>query len=404
MDIIGFIRMRTLWFSPLLLMVGVLGLAQTAAQLPSAPTPANSRPPAQLPSAPTPANAPPAQQQSKPAPVQSAPASTQPAAQTSASGQTANVTAPTTSDAKAADPAPDTTKPAAAADASGKDDSDAVTTIHKLVQEVNVVFTVSDKHGRFVKDLKQADFKVLDDKKPPVQIVNFASETNLPLRVGLLVDASNSVRDRFRFEQDSAIEFLNEIIRPHFDRAFVIGFDTTPEVTQDFTDNTEYLSKGVRALRPGGGTALYDAVYFACRDKLLKAQQTGPTRKAIILLSDGEDNQSRVTREEAIEMAQRAEVILYTISTNVSGVKMRGDKVLERMAEATGGRAFFPFRIQDVSNAFSEIQDELRSQYVLAYKPADFTADGHFRSIDIIAADRKGLQVRARKGYFAPKP
>jgi VWFA-related protein len=397
--------MRTLWFSPLLLIVGVLGLAQTAAQLPSAPTPANSTPRAQLPSAPTPANAPPAQQQSKPAPPQSAPASTQPAPQAPAPGQTANVATPPTSDpTKAADPAPDTTKPAAPADASGKDDSDAVTTIHKLVQEVNVVFTVSDKHGHFVKDLKEADFKVLDDKKPPVQIVNFSSETNLPLRVGLLVDASNSVSDRFRFEQDSAIEFLNEIIRPHFDRAFVIGFDTTPEVTQDFTDNTEYLSKGVRALRPGGGTALYDAVYFACRDKLLKAPQTGPTRKAIILLSDGEDNQSRVTREEAIEMAQRAEVILYTISTNVSGVKMRGDKVLERMAEATGGRAFFPFRIQDVSNAFSEIQDELRSQYVLAYKPADFTADGHFRSIDIIAADRKGLQVRARKGYFAPKP
>ncbi len=403
MDIIESIRMRTLWFSPLLFMVGVLGLAQTAAQLPSAPTPANSKPAAQLPSAPAPANAPPAQQQSKPAPSQPAPASSQPALQ--APGQTANITTPTTSDAtKTADPASATTKPGTTASTSNKEDDDAVTTIHKLVQEVNVVFTVSDKHGHFVKDLKQADFKVLDDKKPPVQIVNFASETNLPLRVGLLVDASNSVRDRFRFEQDSAIEFLNEIIRPHFDQAFVIGFDTTPEVTQDFTDNTEYLSKGVRALRPGGGTALYDAVYFACRDKLLKAQQTGPTRKAIILLSDGEDNQSRVTREEAIEMAQRAEVIIYTISTNVSGVKLRGDKVLERMAEATGGRAFFPFRIQDVSNAFSEIQDELRSQYVLAYKPADFTADGHFRSIDIIAADRKGLQVRARKGYFAPKP
>jgi VWFA-related protein len=405
MDIIGFIRMRTLWFSPLLLMVGVLGLAQTAAELPSAPAPASSTPRAQLPSAPTPANAPPAQQQSKPAPAQSAPASTQPAAQAPPSGQTANITTPPASDTtKTADPVPDTPKPGTTADTSNKEDDDAVTTIHKLVQEVNVVFTVSDKHGHFVKDLKENDFKVLDDKKPPVQIVNFASETNLPLRVGLLVDASNSVRDRFRFEQDSAIEFLNEIIRPHFDRAFVIGFDTTPEVTQDFTDNTEYLSKGVRALRPGGGTALYDAVYFACRDKLLKAPQTGPTRKAIILLSDGEDNQSRVTREEAIEMAQRAEVILYTISTNVSGVKLRGDKVLERMAEATGGRAFFPFRIQDVSNAFSEIQDELRSQYVLAYKPADFTADGHFRSIDIIAADRKGLQVRARKGYFAPKP
>ena len=160
----------------------------------------------------------------------------------------------------------------------------------------------------------------------------------------------------------------------------------------------------MRALRPGGGTALQDAVYFACRDKLLKAQQTGPTRKAIILLSDGEDNQSRVTREEAIEMAQRAEVILYTISTDIeSSVRFRGDKVLERMAEATGGRAFFPFpHTGCLQRVWGEY--ELRSQYVLAYKPADFTADGHFRSIDIIAADRKGLQVRARKGYFAPKP
>jgi VWFA-related protein len=386
-------------------MAGVLGFAQTAAQLPSAPTPASAAPAAQLPSAPMPAKPTPAPQQSQPAPAPSVSPASAPQPQASAPGQTANVTSPTaTSATNAADPPADKTKPATAAETSGKDKDNDQITITKLVQEVNVVFTVSDKHGRFVKDLKQADFKVLDDKKPPTAIVNFSSETNLPLRVGLLVDASNSVRDRFRFEQDSAIEFLNEIIRPRYDQAFVIGFDTTPEVTQDFTDNTEYLSKGVRALRPGGGTALYDAVYFACRDKLLKAPQTGPTRKAIILLSDGEDNQSRVTREEAIEMAQRAEVILYTISTNVSGVKMRGDKVLERMAEATGGRAFFPFRIQDVSNAFSEIQDELRSQYVLAYKPADFVADGHFRSIDIIAADRKGLQVRARKGYFAPKP
>jgi VWFA-related protein len=134
----------------------------------------------------------------------------------------------------------------------------------------------------------------------------------------------------------------------------------------------------------------------------MKAPTTGPARRAIILLSDGEDNQSRVTREEAIEMAQRAEVIIYTISTNISGVKLRGDKVLERLADATGGRAFFPFKIQDVANAFSEIQDELRSQYLLAYKPADLKPDGRYRSIDIMAENHKNLRVRARKGYFAP--
>ncbi len=241
---------------------------------------------------------------------------------------------------------------------------------------MNVVFTVTDRHGRYVKNLAKSDFSVLDDSKPAEQIRSFHNETDLPLQVGLLVDASNSVRDRFKFEQESAIEFLNQTIRPRYDKAFVVGFDVTPEVTQDFTDNTEALSRGVRALRPGGGTAMYDALYFACRDKLLKEPRNGPVRRAIILLSDGDDNMSHVTREEAIEMAQRAEVIVYTISTNISGgARHSGDKVLERIADATGGRAFFPFQLNDVANAFVEIQDELRSQYALSYNPAD-SADG----------------------------
>src|SRR2546428_3531869 len=251
-------------------------------------------------------------------------------------------------------------------------DEDAATTIRVPVNEVNVVFTVTDKHGRYVKNLKKNDFNVLDDSKPAEEVRSFHSETDLPLQVGLLIDASNSVRDRFKFEQESAIEFLNQTVRPRYDKAFVVGFDVTPEVTQDFTDNTEALSRGVRGLRAGGGTAMYDALYFACRDKLMKAPQTGPTRRAIILLSDGDDNQSHVTREESIEMAQRAEVVVYTISTNITGSRQRGDKVLERMAEATGGRAFFPFQINDVANAFVAIQDQQRSQYALSYKPADF--------------------------------
>jgi len=302
-------------------------------------------------------------------------------------------------------PATSTTAAEPAANTPDKQDKDdldsSLPTIVKTVNEVNVVFTVTDKHGHYVKDLKKGDFKVLDDSKPAQQIRSFRNETDLPLQVGLLVDASNSVRDRFKFEQEAAIEFLNQIIRHNYDRAFVIGFDTTPEVTQDFTDNTELLSKGVRALRAGGGTAMYDALYFACRDKLLKAARTGPARRAIILLSDGDDNQSRVTREEAIDMAQRAEVIIYTISTNVSGAKASGDKVLERIADATGGRAFFPFQIRDVSDAFSTIQDELRSQYQLAYIPEDFRPDGRFRTIQI-QADQKQFHVRARRGYYAP--
>jgi len=279
---------------------------------------------------------------------------------------------------------------------------DQVATFKIGSNEVNVVFTVTDKHGRHITNLKQEDFRVVDDSKPPEEVRSFHSETNLPLQVGLLIDASNSVRDRFKFEQESAIEFLNQTVRPRYDRAFVVGFDATPEVTQDFTDNTEKLAHGVHELRAGGGTALYDAVYFACRDKLLKTPHTTAARRAIILLSDGDDNLSHVTREEAIEMAQRAEAIIYTISTNVSGTKGSGDKVLERIAEATGGRAFFPFQIRDVANAFAEIQNELRSQYAIAYKPANFKTDGHYRAIEIVANDRKNFRVRARRGYYAP--
>ncbi len=303
-------------------------------------------------------------------------------------------------------PAPTPSTPAGQAPAQlenpAKPESDeSVATIVHVVNEVRVVFTVTDRHGHYIKDLKRDNFRVIDDQKP-AEMRSFRSETDLPLQVGLLVDASNSVRDRFKFEQEAAIEFLNSIIRPRYDKAFVVGFDATPEVTQDFTDNTEGLSAGVRMLRAGGGTAMYDALYFACRDKLLKQEQIGPVRRAIILLSDGEDNLSHVTREEAIEMAERAEVIVYTISTNISGMKGKGDKVLERIAEATGGRAFFPFQMRDVSDSFLSIQEELRSQYAMAYKPANFVADGRYRTIEILAQE-KGLKVRTRKGYYAPK-
>src|SRR5277367_5894711 len=241
--------------------------------------------------------------------------------------------------AGAVPPSPNSTDQKSADDRSGQQgpENGDIPRIKVGTNEVNVVFTVTDKHGKRITDLKQADFRVLDDNKPPAEIRSFHAEANLPLQVGLLIDASNSVRDRFKFEQESAIEFLNQTIRKGYDQAMVVGFDATPEVAQDFTDNTEALAHGVRELRPGGGTALYDALYYACRDKLLKQGHAGAMRRAIILLSDGEDNLSHVTREEAIEMAQRAEAIVFTISTNVSGTKGAGDKVLERIADATGG-------------------------------------------------------------------
>jgi len=360
----------------------------------------------ELPSAPSAVQRENKAQKAAPPPQQAAPAPQDTTSQTQAPAEPAKPPAAlppepaTTSTGEAQKP----DSPPASTDAAknAPEEDNAVTKIVRVVNEVNVVFTVTDKHGRYVKNLKKNDFNVLDDSKPAEEIRSFHSETDLPLQVGLLIDASNSVRDRFKFEQESAIEFLNQTVRPRYDKAFVVGFDVTPEVTQDFTDNTEALSRGVRALRAGGGTAMYDALYFACRDKLMKAPQTGPTRRAIILLSDGDDNQSHVTREESIEMAQRAEVIVYTISTNITGSKQRGDKVLERMAEATGGRAFFPFQINDVANAFVEIQDELRSQYALSYKPADFRSDGRYHTIEILAQNHKGLRVRSRRGYYAP--
>ena len=271
------------------------------------------------------------------------------------------------------------------------------------VDLVDLIFTATDKHGRFIKDLKKEDVRLLDEGKPPVRIEAFESQTGLPLRVGLLIDASNSVRDRFRFEQDAAVEFLHQVVRPNTDRAFVVGFDSLSDLTQDYTDNTDALARGVRVLRPGGGTALHDAV-FQASEKLANAPIHGPARRAIILLSDGDDNQSRHTREEAIEAALRAELIIYVISTNITDSDKKGDKVLLRYAEATGGRVFFPLRIEEVSNAFAEIQDELRSQYVIAYKPLNFEQDGRYRSIAIDAPGRSNVKLRARKGYYSPKP
>jgi VWFA-related protein len=279
---------------------------------------------------------------------------------------------------------------------------DALITIHKRVDEVNVLFIATDKHGKFVRDLNQSDFAILDDHKPPEAIVNFRRETDLPLDLGLLIDVSGSVNGRFGFEQDAATSFLQHTLRAGFDKAFVVGFNGQSRLAQDFTDNVRLLSAGVRSLHDGGGTAIYDAVYHACKEKFLKDRPDHPARKAIVIVSDGEDNQSEVSRAQAIEMAQRAEVIIYAISTDNTGLVLRGDKVLEQLAEATGGRAFFPFKMKDITHSYAAIEDELRSQYVVSYKPADFDADGRYRSIEISAL-KKDLQVRARKGYFAPQ-
>jgi VWFA-related protein len=320
-----------------------------------------------------------------------------------AQSQTSPV-APSPSPSPATSATPGTAAPEAPAPASattpGTDDSPYKFGVRTDL--VNVIFTVTDKHGRFIKDLKQNDFKILDNNLPPKQVVNFEAETDLPLRVGLLIDASNSIRDRFLFEQQAASEFLQQIIRPKSDRAFVLAFDEVWDLTQDFTGDLDKLAKGIQVIRPGGGTALWDAVYFACRDKLMKEREAGPVRKAIILVSDGDDNQSRVLRQEALDMAQRAEVIVYTISTNLSNIQDQGDKNLKLLAEATGGRAFFPFKLQDLADAFHDIREELRSQYSVSYKPDQFFTNGQYRPIQISMGEKK-FRVRAKKGYYVPK-
>ncbi len=291
---------------------------------------------------------------------------------------------------------------AAGSGVASDDPQSAMITLHARVNEVNVLFIATDKHGKFVRDLNQNDFNILDDHKPPQAILNFRRETDLPLHLGLLVDVSGSVDGRFDFEQTAATSFLQHTLRAGFDKAFIVGFNSHSQMAQDYTDNVQLLSVGVHKLHDGGGTALYDAVYKACKEKFLKDRPDHPVRKAIVIVSDGEDNQSEFSKAQAIEMAQRSEVIIYAISTDDSGLVMRGDKVLEQLAEATGGRAFFPFKMKDITHSYAAIEDELRSQYVVSYKPANFDADGRYRSIEISSL-KKDLQVRARKGYFAPQ-
>ena len=269
-------------------------------------------------------------------------------------------------------------------------------TVHVRTDEVNVVFTVVDKSGKFVRDLKQDQFRLLDNHLPPRSVTSFAAQTDLPLQVGLLIDASNSIRDRFQFEKDSISEFLYEIIRPKTDKAFVLAFDEKYDLTQDFTGDLDKLRGSLKSVKAGGGTALWDAVYFACRDKLMKEQATTAVRRAIVVVSDGEDNQSHVYKEEALDMAQRAEVIIYTVSTTLMGTATKGDDNLRALAEATGGRAFFPTKLDDVVAAFTDIKDELRSQYSISYHPENFVANGQFRPIQIMA-DSKKYKVRAKE-------
>ena len=282
---------------------------------------------------------------------------------------------------------------------------------------VSVVFSVTDRRGRYRTGLGPDDFTIFEgDTQQTVR--DFLSESNLPLRIGLLIDTSQSVRTRFQFEQEAAVDFLHTVLRPRTDRAFVVSFDSEARIEQDLTDDPVDLAEAIQDLRPGGGTALYDAIYTSSR--VMMAESTNdrgePFRKMLIIISDGQDSFSRVSREEALEMARRHDVTIFTVSTTApdiryseSSMELRnpckvhnkdGDKVMQRFAQATGGASYCPFNTIDVGRSFQRIADELRSQYTLTYRPSNRSREREFREIDI-STRRAGLTVHHRPGYYA---
>jgi Ca-activated chloride channel homolog len=293
--------------------------------------------------------------------------------------------------------------------------------ITQVVNLVDVLFTVLNRRNKLVPDLEKDDFKIWDDKAPEA-IRYFSRQTDLPLRIGLLMDTSNSIRDRLKFEQDAATSFLFSVLRHNKDQAFVMTFDDEPAVLQAFTDDAGRLRDEIVKTRAGGGTAVYDAIYNACEKELSHpprppGDQPDVVRRVMILISDGDDNLSTHTRSEAIEMAQRYSVVIYTISTSTQWIQLsqtdpnkaanrkthltEGDKILQDLAEETGGRAFYPYHVDDLDQSFQDIGDELRNQYSIAYIPTHSQFDGKYHKIRIEVPDHKGYQVRARRGYYA---
>jgi Ca-activated chloride channel family protein len=279
---------------------------------------------------------------------------------------------------------------------------DEPTHISVEVTRVSMAFSVTDKKGRFVTGFGKEDFELLENGKP--QTINeFTAEPSLPLRVAVLIDTSNSIRDRFKFEQEAASQFLDEILHTNQDQAMVVSFDSGIETVCDLTANTDKLSRAIHDLRPGGGTAMYDAIKFAS-DRLAREQPSYQFRRILIIVSDGEDNQSHGTRDQALEAAQLADTFVYAISTNnLSSGDTDGDKVLKYFTNETGGHAYFPFKLEELATSFEIIAEEVRHQYNIVYRPEPLVNDGLFHKVEIRVKGHKELSVRARSGYYARK-
>lgn len=273
-------------------------------------------------------------------------------------------------------------------------------TVTKHVEQVNLIVSVRDRKGRYVADLSRENFQVLDNKLPPQRLEYFQRQTDLPLRLGILIDLSDSVRSEFHLEQQAAIHFLQETLRPDTDSAFIAGFDSQYQVAAASTSDMNELAGAVLRIRGKGSTSLYDAVERACAE--LSPFSGALQRRAVIIISDGVDNTSKENLDGAIDTALRSEVALYALSTNPPYINESGELAMAKLASATGGRLLQVRRAADFKKAFATLQQELRSQYLIGYTPLNFKHDGAYRRVSVKLRRRSHLSVQARRGYYAP--
>ncbi|HLY40810.1 MAG TPA: VWA domain-containing protein [Terracidiphilus sp.] len=308
---------------------------------------------------------------------------------------------PTCADCSANRPdAPDPT-PDSSSDLNSPDKGLSGPILRINVNEASVFFAATD-HGKPVTDLLPSDVDLRDDGKPPETILGFRNESQLPLRLGLVIDTSDSVAQRFSFEQAAATRFLQETAFRQDDLAFVVGVNNVVLLAQDFTADQTLTSRAIYQLASSGGTSVWDAVAFAA-DKLADRPETQPVARILVVISDGEDNSSSTTLKQAIARAQRDEVAVYTVSTSDGSADATiGDRALSTLADLTGGASFMPGSIRFLKGSLSDLQQVIRSRYLISYKPASFKADSKYRTIDLAAQkDGHKLKIFARKGYYA---
>jgi VWFA-related protein len=280
--------------------------------------------------------------------------------------------------------------------------ADSDFTISKQVDEVNLILSITDKKGRFVSDLTPEDLKVLDNRKSPERWNYFQARTNLPLHVILAIDVSSSIRARLHFEQQAASTFLKRILRKETDKAAIIAFGSTvQEKTAGLTSDATALDATIRSLQANGETAMYDAIILSSH-KLQESRRHTGVRPVIILITDGEDTASKATLNAAEEAAIRSEATIFALDANsIYETKPKGRPVLEKLTYDTGGFVLSARQDEDLKDAFNTIEKILRSQYALGYPPPELEANGSFRSIQV-SSGKQGLQIHARKGYYAP--